>query len=430
MDFRTILLMASLALAGPGAGVISASGQAAARGQSPAPAAPAVIVSADEQRRAYLAHATIWQDRAVPTPAELLEGPRSPGIRSRADLNPPGGVPCTWESGASELGGNTPKFTCRTADGQSIRVKYFDSHATLANREVFAEVVAARLFWALGFDADHVYPITVKCLDCPSDPKAGSGSRAARDYLGVTEAHYEGTPIVSRANLDQGWTFGELQDAINALPDGLEKVTRRAQFDALSLLAVFVQHGDRKPEQQRLVCRSAIDASAGDLRPLGGRNNATSALPALVERAGTAACRATVVTVQDLGSTFGGSGTMRSTKADIGAWSKRRIFHSPSGGAPATAACTGDVTALHNAGAGALANPRISEAGRALLAILLERLTDAHIRALFEAARMESAHHEQAWTDPVTKQAYAGIDAWVAVFKYKRAQITSARCGQ
>lgn len=401
---------------------------AAARGQSPAPAAPAVVVTPAEQRRAYLAQAVIWEDRAVPTPDQIVEGPKSPGIRSRADLNPSGGLPCTWQSGASDLGGNTPKFTCRTGDGQLIRVKYFDSHAAFANREVFAEVIASRLFWALGFDADHVYPITIKCLDCPSNPKSGGGSRAIRPYLGLTEAHYDGVPLVSKPSLDQGWTFGELEEAVGLLPDGPDKATRRAQFDALSLLAVFVQHGDRKPEQQRMVCRSDLDASAGDVRPLGGGDTATSGLPALFERAGSRACRAAVVTVQDLGATFGGSGTMRSTKADLGAWSKRRVFRNPSGASQA-GACTGDVTALHNAGAGSQANPRIGEAGRALLADRLGRLTDAHIRALFEAARVDAAPGKQEWKDPATGQVYAGLDAWVAVFKDKRSQIAGARCG-
>ena len=48
------------------------------------------------------------------------------------------------------MGGKTPKFTCRASDGRSIRVKYFDGDPQSGNREVFAEVVATRLFWALG----------------------------------------------------------------------------------------------------------------------------------------------------------------------------------------------------------------------------------------------------------------------------------------
>jgi hypothetical protein len=398
---------------------------AGAGAQSVSAAKPSVILTSAAQRRSYLANATIWEERALPSPAEILEGPPSAGMGSRAELNPSGGVPCTWESGRGSLGGNTPKFTCRTTEGVSIRVKYFDSHAFHGNREVFAEVVAARLFWALGFDADRVYPIAVKCLNCPSDPAGGSGERTTRQVVGVTEAHYDGIPIVSKTNVDQGWAFGELAGAIDAMPNGADKARQRVHFDALSLLAVFVQHGDRKPEQQRLVCRGEVDARAGDVRPLGGGSKSNSALPALVERG--AACQATVATVQDLGSTFGGSGTLRSTKADLGAWAKRRIF-SASSRPDRPAACTGDVTALHNAGEGSLANPRIGEAGRAFLSGLLERLSDEHIRALFDAARIETVSADDSWTDPGTKRTYKGVDAWVAVFKHKRAQIASARC--
>ena len=68
-------------------------------------------------------------------------------------------------------------------------------------------------------------------------------------------------------------------------------------------------------------------------------------------------------------------------------------------------------------------------AGRQLLAGLLGRLTDAHIRALFEAGRIDQLGEPAEWRDPATKQAYTGIDAWVAVFKHKRKEIADARCG-
>jgi hypothetical protein len=60
---------------------------------------------------------------------------------------------------------------------------------------------------------------------------------------------------------------------------------------------------------------------------------------------------------------------------------------------------------------------------------LLSSLSDAHIRALFEAGRVDELGERTEWRDPDTKQTYTGIDAWVAAFKYKRAEISAKRCG-
>src|SRR5207247_2355989 len=57
------------------------------------------------------------------------------------------------------------KFQCAIAPGDEVKVKYGQ-----ANAEVYGEVAATRLLWALGFGADHMYPVTVECRDCPVDP--------------------------------------------------------------------------------------------------------------------------------------------------------------------------------------------------------------------------------------------------------------------
>jgi hypothetical protein len=405
---------------------------AAVQGQDPAPATPSVLVSSSSQRRAYLAKATVWQERALPSPEAIVEGPPGNPGGPRSQVNPPGGVPCAYESGSAGMGGKTPKFTCRTPDGRSIRVKYFNGDPATGNREVFAEVVATRLFWALGFLADRVYPVTVNCQDCPADPMRGTGPRAARQFLGVTEPHFEGSLILSHANLDQGWKFGEFAQAIASLPDGPEKTARRTQFDALTLLAVFIQHGDRKPPNQRLVCLGSLDPRAGDVHSLGD-DGAARAVPALFERAGTSACAAPAALIQDLGATFGSSGirTTRGNKVNLAGWARRAVFLPPKPADIAKGArvCRGDIIAAFDAGEEAGEESVISEAGRALLDRLLGSLTDAHIRALFDAGRVDQLGERVEWRDPATKQRYTGVDAWVAAFKHKRAQLSAAHCG-
>ena len=73
--------------------------------------------------------------------------------------------------------------------------------------------------------------------------------------------------IVEGDNVDQGWRWGEVDEAIANLPEGPLRARQRTHFDALTLLGVFIQHGDRKPEQQRLECRGALDPRAGEVRP-------------------------------------------------------------------------------------------------------------------------------------------------------------------
>jgi len=53
-----------------------------------------------------------------------------------------------------------------SGSGAVVRVKYGkDTH------EVYSEVAATRLLWALGFYADEMYPVRLKCLQCPEkDP--------------------------------------------------------------------------------------------------------------------------------------------------------------------------------------------------------------------------------------------------------------------
>jgi hypothetical protein len=51
-----------------------------------------------------------------------------------------------------------------------------------------------------------------------------------------------------------------------------------------------------------------------------------------------------------------------------------------------------------------------------------------HIRALFEAARLDALGEKVAWTDPKTGQVLQGLDAWVAAFEQERERLAAARC--
>jgi hypothetical protein len=162
--------------------------------------------------------------------------------------------------------------------------------------------------------------------------------------------------------------------------------------DALKLLAVFVQHTDNKPAQQRLVC--VDDKSEGD----------------------EGVCAHTVMMVNDLGQTFGRSNLFnrdRLGSVNLERWSGSHVWSSKSN----RDACFGD---LPTSQSGSLDNPRIGEAGRRFLSDLLMQLSDAQLRDLFSVSRFPD--RVEPGVRPTT------VDDWVAAFKKKRGEIASRVC--
>lgn len=384
---------------------------------------PALIHVSDPQRQTYLARATVWADRSLPGPESILRGQTESDPLAHLPRNAASELPCTYLQGGAASTGRTEKFTCRTSDGRTLRVKYFDGNPKTGNREVFSEVVATRLYWALGFGADALFPVNVLCQECPEDPNTGKGARATRRYAAVVEALYDGIIVSSGVDPNQGWGFKEVDRAIAALPPGPTRDSQRAAFDALVLLSVFVQHGDRKPSQQRLVCRAPLDLSAGDLHA--DDQDGSFHLPVLFERDGATACSDTAITVQDLGATFGGAGKMtpRSSKINLPAWAAVPVFARTGPGA-----CRGALAMAASAGRDAGGDLVVSEAGRRLLFERMSALTPAHVRALFESARLDALGETPSWRDPATGVTHSGLDAWVAVFMRKVAEIGAATC--
>ena len=387
-----------------------------------------VHVADAQQRLRYLATAKIWSDPGDVTPEMVTAGrplKQSEGLEAALRGAP---LPCTFATPGKDLGGNTPKFACLTPGGTTIRVKYSDGSKD-GNREIFSAVVAAKLLWTLGFVSDPIYPITLDCRDCPADPMSGSGPRARRSYLATFQPEASRLVMVEGDDADQGWRWSEVDEAIANLPEGPLRTRQRTHFDALTLLAVFIQHGDRKPEQQRLECRGALDPRAGDARPLKDRDDGA---PVFFERPDASACSEPVIALQDIGATFGGAGRMSkasTAKMNLKAWTNRPVFKpakaSSSGGVPE---CRGNLTVSMAAGEGGRGDPRIGEAGRAFLQERLLLLTDAHVRALMGTARVEQLSESQVWRDPKTGTSHVGSAAWVAAFKDKVRQITERRC--
>jgi len=186
-----------------------------------------------------------------------------------------------------------------------------------------------------------------------------------------------------------GWKWSELEDlGPNSPPDAL------AHRDALKLLAAFIQHSDSKRDNQRLLC------------PKG-------------EEEGAHGCRAPVLMIQDLGLTFGAASFLDKAKHAVSFehWQEEPVWKD-------RAKC---VAQLKPSIKDPFSYPTIREPGRAFLANLLNQLSDAQLRDLFETARISrrSAHVK---SKPEDDLPVASVDQWVTAFKAKRAEIVNHRC--
>jgi len=306
----------------------------------------------------------------------LATGPPLPsGQRIREELS------CGFVFPEKPLSGNTPKFLCEVRPDDVVKVKYGEKSG-----EVYAEIAASRLFWALGFKSDRMYPARVSCQGCPSDPfaaskmdwRSGKPSEVGRHVFdpAAVERPIPGSAIEVPGF--EGWAWPEL-DKVNPRAGGAP----RAHVDALKLLAVFLQHSDSKPEQQDLMC-----APGGVKR----------------DRVGNETCTWPWLVVRDLGTTFGKATALNNSKMDLDDWSGARIWREGM-------ACVGD---LSRSLTGSLENPQIGEAGRRFLASRLLLLRDQQIRDMFRAAMAERRD--------------GTVDDWVRVFKRKRDEIVQARC--
>jgi hypothetical protein len=350
-------------------------------------------------------------------------------------FDPAAVVACDYHLPGARLGGATPKFLCRIG-GTVYKVKYLPSarYGTTrktggsVDREIYAEMAATRLFWALGFGADRVFLTNVTCHGCPASPHDGPDDREQRDRaytrsvrpigIALIEQRFAGATIA--AGGQEGWTWSELHQhagrahASTGRPaspaSSHQSRSIREQADALQLLQVFVQHGDCKPEQQRLVC-----VPGGAVRRMPGAH-----ADADEEANGQEyACHSPFALVDDLGATFGGAGafTGSGAKMSLSHWAKKPVFdqaaYRETGGA-----CRGLLTPSMSC-SGGIENPVITEAGRQFLLNRLQQLSDAQLRDLFVAARV---------TDFCDDAAACGVEAWVAVFKDKVRQVATHPC--
>lgn len=328
--------------------------------------ASSAAAQSEEERAALIRRAQVWTESDIAA-KDLRRGAASPD-----GFEPGATVRCDYVR--IDPDGNSPKFTCRIGPSDDVKVKYGS-----LNGEVYAEVAATRLLWALGFGADRMYPVRVACRGCPAH--IGVPSREPNERI-VDPAAIERRVGAKKLGDDlAAWSWVEL-DLIDPAAGGAPAAHR----DALKLLAVMLQHSDSKPEQQRLTC---IDA----------------------------ACQQPMMMLNDVGLTFGratfaNENTLSS--ANLAAWMSAPVWKGSSG-------CIGN---LPRSFTGTLRDPVIGDAGRLFLLGLLQRISDAQLTALFEVARFD--HRE------LPADARAGgrssVSAWVHALRAKQTEIADRHC--
>jgi hypothetical protein len=325
-----------------------------------------------EARVIAIRRAQVWKPTDV-SAMDIVAGPKGKG-----SFTPGETVTCEFRD--KVMNGRSPKFTCVIDGDDEVKVKYGKD-----NGEVYGEVAATRLLWALGFGADAMFPVRVVCRNCPRDP-----ARSTKDLEpevtfapATIERPMEGEVLETADG--SGWAWTDL-DLVEQTVGGAPAAHR----DALKLLAAMIQHTDNKAEQQRLLCAPG-ETAGSDGEP----------------------CVHTFMMVSDLGLTFGHANLFNRNhvgSVNLAQWSRAPVWANPK-------TCIAD---LARSQTGTLGNPRISEAGRSFLAGLLTRLTDAQLQNLFEVARFPER------TGPSIRP--AGVGEWVAAFRKKRAEIVNHTC--
>lgn len=385
----------------------------------------------------------------------LKEGP----LKKKLNLEFLEEINCTFNEPDFEdpPGGKTPKFFCEFEKGgkkHTLKIKYHTKEE--GNDGIWGELLSTRLFWALGFPSDAVYPVVVNCTNCPSTPWVYIEGRLKQhfdlnkkcDYNtpppmltkteeeklrgdrkkhaewecfrerkalydprepitkfsdAIVEIKYDKRPIEFTPN--QGWSWDEFDRIDTSTQEG--KINN-VQREALALLSAFVQHADNKPEQQRLICLDDNRAGEGEDKPEPQKSDK---------------CLKSALMIQDLGFSFGRGHT---EQADSG-YSPRVLgtasaigFRDPKTGRVwlDPKSCVTNVQYFKHTGTSA--NKTVSEEARLLVLSRLKALTREDLVDLFIGARFVARGEKK-----IVNGAKVDVDLsdWIESFEQRVAQV-------
>ena len=366
--------------------------------KKPLPPLPPLSPVTPEQRLDALRRARVREDVDVAS-RDLYHGPAG-SLMFDVDEE----IRCDFVP--KPIRGWSEKFFCKLDDGRVFKVKYVEGDRF---KEVYGEVLGTRLFWALGFYTDRMLPVRVTCRGCPRHPwawvNAGHNPHKLNEEGRIPPlppqaevGTYTFDPAAIEELLDAAWieerpsegVAWRSLDQVDAAAGG----ATRADLDALKLLAAFAQCADNSAEQNVLACPRGEIVESEDR-----------------------VCRRPLVYISDLGAVFGHGGltTAYGGRVDYDGWKALSVWRDAD---TCTARLNGIGGPLRTS---TLRHPVVGEAGRALLASLLDELSDRQIADLFRAARVERLH-QKTWDHGRERE--VTVDDWVTLFKAKREEIT------
>ena len=310
-------------------------------------------------------------------------GPRrgSPPVDANGLARP---IQCVANKDETPGAGTTPKFHCSVPgnvneDGELIRYKvkpHFKGQAKdRRNGEIQGEFLSSRFSQALGFFADDEWVADVNCPDCQKS--------LTKSFQGAPWSPFQPAAGIE-LSLGRGIDVNCNNKDAAGLSETLTKLSSgsRAEIDAFKLWLGFIDHGDTKTDNHKIAC---LDSTKNGNQRMCKPGEA-------------------VFYVGDMGSTFGYSSASEN-KAKLDGWKKKDPIKVSGGQCTTAAKSVGD--------------PKISEAGRQLLADGLQRLLEAEktngtITKVFRASR--NAERDRP------------AEEWAAEFTRKANMIINARC--
>ncbi len=373
-----------------------------------------IVPDSDDERFEYIKKSNSWIGNTSPL-AKKIDGPLQEKEIKQFSYNEL--IECSFSEPLADdpPAGKTPKFWCIDKNGNRLKIKYQNINTKELNDGIFGETLSTRLFWMLGFPADSIYPVQVKCSNCPEKPwdyiqgyfakvKQDRGehiSEGEKKYIqelskprvqnllintAVIEIKFPHDTIEIKKN--QGWSWQEFKKILT------KDNHYRIHHEALALLSAFIQHADNKPEQQRLVCMDE-------------------------ERKKDEKCKNPVIMIQDLGFSFGHGyidGGRKTSTASLNGFINAPIWSSEE-------QCITKIN--YYKWTGEEANIQISEDGRAFFVNLINQLTDDDLINLFVPARL---YLKPELINIEGQDRAVTIMDWIKAFKERTSKISSHRC--
>lgn len=282
-----------------------------------------------------------------------------------------------------------------------VKVKYLrpphPNHERRYN-EVFTEVAATRIMWALGFPADHTYPVaSATCVGCSADPfkdNLKDNKASLRDAGTVFRVASVARDIPLDAidpEDDETWSW---RDVAGFYANGQFSRQQKVEYDAYRMALGLITYHNAIDVQNRLVCAEWKE----------GAND-----PKI--------CARPTIFVQDLGSTFGKPKSFlgQNPRGVFGDWKSQTVFKSP------------DACELRYP----LDGPRqpLKEA-QDLLVQRLAALDRDRVKAIFRVARFDLMDQDQLKrlrASGAPDVAEAALNEWTDTFMNRVAEVRAAR---